>query len=266
VPSPVDDRPCGRVFGRAVIDLHSHILPGVDDGAQSIEDSVEIASAAVADGIDVIAATPHVRGDYPTDVETMEALVAELRAALVEEGIALDVRTGGEIALEQLERLSSDELRRFGLAGNQRYLLVEFSYYGWPLGLPDVAFELRTLGITAVLAHPERNAEVQAEPERLRPLVDAGVLVQVTAASLDGRIGRRAQSAGLQLVETGLAHLIASDAHSAGVRAIGMRAAAEAVGDADVARWLTSEVPGAIVSGAPLPPRPERRRRLFARR
>ena len=258
--------PADAVLGRAVIDLHSHILPGVDDGAQSIEDSVEIASAAVADGIEVLAATPHVRGDYPTDAETMEALVAEVRAALVEEGVPLDVRTGGEIALEQLERLSGDELRRFGLAGNPGYLLVEFPYYGWPLALPDVVFDLRTLGITAVLAHPERNADVQAEPERLRPLVDAGVLVQVTAASLDGRIGRRPQSTGLQLVETGLAHLVASDAHRAGVRAIGLRAAAAAVGDADVARWLTNDVPAAILSGGALPPRPERRRRWLARR
>jgi protein-tyrosine phosphatase len=249
-----------------VIDLHSHILPRVDDGAQSIEDSVEIARAAVADGVEVLAATPHVRADYPTGAETMETLVAELRDVLAVEGVPLDVRTGGELDLEQLERVPETELRRYGLAGNPGYLLLEFPYYGWPLSLSDVVFRLRTRGVTAVLAHPERNADVQDSPERLRPLVDAGALVQVTAASLDGRLGRRGRATGLALVDAGLAHLIASDAHSASIRAIGMRAAADAVGDEPLARWLTSEVPAAIVAGDPLPPRPERRRRRLGRR
>jgi len=249
-----------------VIDLHSHILPGVDDGAQSAEDSFEIARAAVADGIEVLAATPHVRGDYSTSAETMEALVDDLRGLLRREGIPLDVRRGGELALEQIGALSDAELRRYGLGGNPAYLLVESPYYGWPPALAEILLRLRTIGITAVLAHPERNPEVQAEPERLRELVDAGVLVQVTAASLDGRIGKTARTTGLRLVDRGLAHLIASDAHSAGVRAIGMRAAADAVGDPALARWLTTEVPAAILNGGPVPGRPERRRRRFARR
>src|SRR5690348_17595431 len=106
-----------------MIDLHSHILPGVDDGARSMEDSLEIARAAVADGIQVIAATPHVRDDWPTDVGVMESGVAELRAELEAAGIPLDVRPGGEIALEWIPRLSDDQLARFGLGGNPRYLL-----------------------------------------------------------------------------------------------------------------------------------------------
>ena len=243
-----------------MIDLHSHILPGVDDGARSLEDSLEIARAAVADGIEVLAATPHVRDDYPTPAGTMEVLVGEVRRALVRERIPLDVRKGGELALDRLDRLPEGELRRFGLAGNPDYLLVEFPYYGWPLSLPPTVFRLRTLGVTAVLAHPERNAEVQASPERLRPLVDAGALVQVTAASLDGRLGRAPLETGLLLVEQGLAHVLASDAHHATVRAVGMRAAAEAVGDPGLARWLAHDVPAAIVAGGPLPPRPETRR------
>jgi protein-tyrosine phosphatase len=248
-----------------VIDLHSHILPGVDDGAQSLEDSLEIALAAVADGITVLAATPHVRDDFPTAPETMETLVGEVRRALAREQIQLDVRKGGELALDYLARVPEEELGRYGLAGNPRYLLLEFPYYGWPLSLPQTVFRLRTLGIIAVIAHPERNGEVQAEPERLRPLVEAGALVQVTAASLDGRLGRATRATGLALVEQELAHLLASDAHSANVRAVGMRAAAEAVGDEDIARWLATDVPAAIVEGSPLPPRPEKRRGWFGR-
>ncbi len=175
-----------------MIDLHSHILRGIDDGARTLEDSLEIARAAVSDGITVIAGTPHVRDDWPTDAGVMEHRVAELRAELQLAGIPLDVRAGGEIAIEWLARLSVEELRRFGLGGNPRYLLVETPYYGWPLGLEDALFSLRASGIRPVLAHPERNAEVQAQPERLVSLVQSGALVQVTAASVDGRIGRRA--------------------------------------------------------------------------
>ena len=251
-----------------MIDLHSHILPGVDDGASSLGDSLEIARACVADGIEVLAATPHVRDDFPTTPETMERLVEELRAALAEEEVPLDVRRGGEVAVDWLDRLPPETLKRFGLGGNPAYLLVEFPYYGWPLSLPDRVFRLRSDGITAVLAHPERSTEVQGEPERLRPLVEAGVLVQLTAASVDGRLGRGPAETALALIERGLAHMIASDAHSATVREAGLGAAVKAVGDGALGEWLAADVPRAILDGEPLPPRPvpvRRRRRLFRR-
>jgi protein-tyrosine phosphatase len=249
-----------------LIDLHSHILPGVDDGARTLEESVEIARAAVADGIEAIAATPHVRDDYPTEAGTMEQRVEELRAALVEAGVPLQVYTGGEIAFDRVADLDPEDRRRFGLGGNPGYLLVEFPYYGWPLSLADDLFHLQVAGCTPVLAHPERNAEVQAAPERLEPIVEAGTLVQVTAASLDGRLGRTAREAGLQLIELRCAHLIASDAHHPGIRAVGMAAAAQVVGDEALARWLTDDVPRAVVDGAELPERPEPRRRGWFRR
>jgi protein-tyrosine phosphatase len=244
-----------------LIDLHSHILRGIDDGARTLEDSFEIARAAVSDGITVIAGTPHVRDDWPTDAGVMENRVSELRAELEQAGIPLDVCGGGEIAMDWLARLPVEELRRFGLAGNPNYLLVETPYYGWPLGLPDALFSLRASGITPVLAHPERNAEVQLRPETLVPLVQSGVLIQVTAASVDGRIGRRAQECGLRLVQQGLVHMLASDAHHASVRAVGMAEAAQAVGGGPLAEWLTREVPAAIVGDTQVPPRPERRAR-----
>ncbi len=238
-----------------MIDLHSHILRGIDDGARTLEDSLDIARSAVADGITVISGTPHVRDDWPTDAGVMEYRVAELRAELQSAGIALDIRTGGEIAVEWLTKLPVEELRRFGLGGS-RYLLVEMPYYGWPLGLPDVLFSMRAQGFAPVLAHPERNAEVQAHPERLVQLVESGVLVQITAASVDGRIGKRAQECGLRLIQGGLAHLLASDAHHASVRAVGMAAAAKAVGGGALGRWLTWDVPAAILGDSEIPPRP----------
>ncbi|HKP17504.1 MAG TPA: CpsB/CapC family capsule biosynthesis tyrosine phosphatase [Gaiellaceae bacterium] len=250
-----------------MIDLHSHILRGVDDGARSLEQSLEIARAAVADGITAIAATPHVRDDWPTDAGVMEYRVAELRAELEQAQIPLDIRPGGEIALDWLVRMPEDELRRFALAGNPRYLLIEMPYFGWSLRLPDELFALVARGVTPVLAHPERNSAVQRDPARLRPLVDAGVLVQVTAASLDGRLGAAPRECGLRLIGAGLAHMLVSDAHHASVREVGLTAAANAVASAELAAWLTQDVPAAILSDTELPPRPQNGRHpgFFAR-
>lgn len=246
-----------------MIDLHTHILPGVDDGARDLDESVEIARAALADGTTVLAATPHVRSDYPTRPERMERLVDELRRELLRRGAPVDLRSGGEVALDALEGMADVELGRFGLGGNPSYLLLEFPYYGWPLELENAVFRLQTRGTTAVLAHPERNPQVQAEPERLRSLVEGGALVQITAASLDGRLGRGPRAASQRLLELELVHLLASDAHSPEIRQVGMSAAAKAVGDRVLARWLTEGVPAAIVAATTLPPRPEARRHRF---
>ena len=230
-----------------------------------------MAAAAVVDGIEVIAATPHVRADYPTSANTMEARVLELREAIATAGIPLELRGGGEIALEMMDRLREEDLARFALGGSPAYLLLEFPYAGWPLALPAITLSLRSRGITPVIAHPERNFDVQNDAERLRPIVLAGALVQLTAASVDGRLGRRPRSAAFDLLDRGLAHLIASDAHTPDVRGIGMRAAADALENEDLARWLTRDVPAAILASEPPPLRPPRDRprpklRLLKRR
>lgn len=245
-----------------MIDLHSHVLYGVDDGPEKLAGSLAICEAAASDGVTVLAATPHVRRDYPTPPELMEHRLAEVAAAA---GETIRLVPGGELDLAELRR-PLDELRRFALAGNPEYLLVETPYYGWPLELPGVLFDLRLGGIVPVLAHPERNGEVQLRPDVLEPLVAGGCLVQLTAASVDGRLGRGARACAARLLELGLAHLIASDAHEPSVRAVGMSSAVETVGD-ELGAWLAEDVPRAIVEGTPLPPRPARRRpRLRFRR
>jgi protein-tyrosine phosphatase len=245
-----------------VIDLHSHVLPGLDDGARDLDEAVAICRAAAEDGIEAIAATPHVRDDFPTTPTQMETALAELRAAI---GDLVRLVPGGELDLGRLDG-PPEELARFALAGNPKYLLVETPYAGWPLDLPEKLFRLLAEGITPVLAHPERNAEVQQRPELLESIVAGGTLVQVTAASVDGRMGGRARSCAATLVERNLVHLIASDAHAPSLRAIGMSAAAAALGDEALARWLTVEVPRSILEHEPMPPRGARpRRRLFRR-
>jgi protein-tyrosine phosphatase len=244
----------------AVIDLHCHVLPGVDDGVRTLEEAVELARAAAADGVTAIAATPHVRDDYPTTAETMEAKVAEVNEALRAAGVEVEILRGGEVALDALPALG-DGVFRFGLGGNPKLLLLEFPYYGWPMNIADVVFRLRTNGVVPLIAHPERNSDARDSPDRLRELAAAGAYFQITAASLDGRLGRRTQSAALNFVELGFAHVIASDAHHPGVRATGMTAAREAVGDEALGRWLTEDVPRALLAGDDPPPRPQVRPR-----
>lgn len=249
-----------------MIDLHSHILPGLDDGAASEEEALAIARAAVADGIRTLAATPHVRSDYPTSADAMEQALAELRSALSAAGIALDVRGGAEIALDRVDAIGHEELRRFCLGGS-RYLLLEAPYSGWPRGIGEQLFRLQVAGFVPVLAHPERNGDVAADPGRLAPLVEAGALVQLTASSLDGRGGRSAAATARRLLDAGLVHLVASDAHAPALRGVGLSGAIEAIRDAELGRWLTELVPAAILDDAPLPARPAApARRRFWRR
>jgi protein-tyrosine phosphatase len=249
-----------------MIDLHAHILPAVDDGPTTVEEALAVLRAAADDGIEVIAATPHVRDDYPTTPEAMERAIAELRRPLERAGIPIRLVRGGEIALERLHLLTDEDLRRFTLGGGGRYLLVETPYVGWPLDLAQRLFPLQLSGFTPVIAHPERNVDVQSRPELLRPLVERGVLVQVTAASLDGRLGRSSARAARGLVAAGLAHLIASDAHAPRVRGAGLSSAASVLGDNRLARWLVHDVPLAIIGGSDLPhrPAPAVRHRRFA--
>jgi len=243
-----------------MIDLHAHVLPGIDDGAPTFESSLALARAAVTDGVETMVATPHVRDDYRTEATTMARLVDELRAAFASDSVPLELLPGGEVALDQVRARPVSELQAFGLGGNPGYLLVEFPYHGWPLDLSELMFQLVAQGVTPVLAHPERNDVIQAAPLRLQPLVASGCLVQLTAASAVGRLGRRPRAAAMQLLELGLAHVLASDAHAAGLPGEGLAAAAVAVGGGQLADWQTRELPGAIVAGSELPARPDQAR------
>lgn len=237
-----------------MIDLHTHVLPGLDDGAPDLPAALAICRAAREDGVEILAATPHVRADYPTTAEAMTRALSAVRGAAAELGV--QILPGGEIDFRELNR-PLDDLRAFGLGGNPAYLMIETPYVGWPLELPDLLFRLLEAGVTPVIAHPERNDELQARPRRLVPIVAAGCLVQITAASIVGRFGSRPRDASAALLQLGLVHLIASDVHGAG-RAGAMEAAAAALRDEPLARWLTEQVPAAIVADDAIPARPRR--------
>jgi protein-tyrosine phosphatase len=250
-----------------VIDLHAHVLPAVDDGPETMLEAVEILRSMAADGTRVVCATPHVRDDFPTTAAEMEDGVARVRTAAAEAGVEIDVRRGGEVALDRLVRLDADERARFGLGGNPALLLLEFPYYGWPITLGMQCAGLLREGIVPVIAHPERNLEVQERPGRLSEAVEMGAFVQLTAASVDGRLGKRARACSRALLEEGLAHVVASDAHTAHVREAGLSPAADAVGDPGLWRWLVEDAPAALLAGERVAPAPTvvRRRRWLGR-
>lgn len=249
-----------------MIDLHSHLLFGLDDGARNLDETLAIARSMADDGVRVVAATPHVRDDYPTQPAQMESRVAEVQDAVRAAGIPLEVLPGAEIAIDMLPALDGDARQRFGLGGNPHLLLLEFPYHGFPFGLASTIWELNVSGTVTVIAHPERNADVQESPIRLRDIVRAGGIVQLTAASVDGTLGKGPARCSRRLLELGLAHLLASDSHGPGVRQAGLRSACAALGDDALAHWLTNDVPRALVAAADVPERPYAARQGLFRR
>ena len=197
-------------------DIHFHLLPGVDDGPASIEESVELARAARGDGTRAIVATPHVRGDFVTDVGVLPELVRSVGERLAHAGIELALRCGAELGHDMVGRLGQEDLELIALGPPAaRWLLVETPFEGIDEGVHAATDELRDRGFAVVLAHPERSAGLLDEREpALRHELSRGTLLQVNALSLLGRHGPRALDAGRRLIVEGLADLIASDAHS----------------------------------------------------
>ncbi len=246
-----------------LVDLHTHIVPGVDDGAQTPDESLAMARAALADGVRQVVATPHIPFAGMTREEFGQRLES-LRQVLAGQGANLEVHLGAEVSLEP------DILRWLaaGLAwpiGATRYVLVELPFFVLPPYTEDVIFRLQVEGYKPILAHPERNALLAAKPERLQVLVERGVLVQITTTSILGGFGVQAKSAAQAFLERGWVHVLASDAHSANHRppllTEAARAAERIVG-ADAWR-LVSTNPAAILGGSEdvEPARPARRAR-----
>jgi protein-tyrosine phosphatase len=238
-----------------VIDLHSHVLPGIDDGPDSIDGSLELARVATADGTRTLLATPHVSWRYPNEGATIARLVDELNERLRAEQIALEVLAGAEIAMTRLADVEPDELSRLGLGGGQ-WLLVEPPFTPVLTGLDSILLDLQRRGHRILLAHPERCHAFHRDRELLESLVRSGVLTSVTAGSLVGQFGGEVRRFALGLARDGLIHNVASDAHDHVQRPPGIAAELEQAGLAPLADWLTREVPAAILSGGEIPPRP----------
>jgi protein-tyrosine phosphatase len=243
-----------------MIDLHAHVLPGIDDGPRTLEESLGLARAAAAAGTTTIAATPHIDRGFGVDPREVPPAVEELQAAVREAGIALQIVPGGEIALDRAGDLDDDALAAIRLGGGP-YLLLEcpLTPHAGPIEAQVGALQLR--GFAVLLAHPERSPALQRDPGRLRDLVAHDALCSVTARTFAGQFGRTARTFAQTMLREGLVHSIDSDTHDEVRRPPAMADGLAAAGlDTPAAgalsTWLTHDAPAAILAGEPLPTRP----------
>ena len=245
-----------------MIDLHCHVLPGIDDGPSTIEGSLAIVRAAAAAGTRTIVATPHVSRRYPNGPESIARLVDELNRRLIAEGTQVDIQAGAEVAMTHAVEVEAEELARLRL-GAGPWMLVEPPLTPFASALDAILLDFQRRHGRIVLAHPERCPAFHRDPQMLHSLVQAGILTSITASSLVGRFGDGVRRFALRLAEEELIHNVASDAHNCGHRGPAMTFELEQAGLGPLAHWLTQAVPAAILSGGPIPPRPLASRRAW---
>lgn len=261
--------------GYKMIDLHNHILYGQDDGAETLEESIQMCRIGYQDGIRTIVATPHLLPEiYPNDRSTILSNVLELNNALEKlrvqssefGGKDLDASTHSrsdasdpfEILPGADVQFSSDLLQRLGkeeivtVNDQGRYLMIEFASQGIPYQAEEALFQLMSNGIIPIISHPERNMEIGRRPQRYYEMIRMGCLGQVTAMSLTGEFGPGIKRSAEKLLRKRLIHFIASDAHSPDRRppilSAGVKAAEKIVGKEE-ARKMVTEYPKAVIEG-----------------
>jgi len=243
-----------------VIDLHSHVLPGVDDGPTRLAGSLALARAAVAAGTRVMAATPHIGARYPVAPCDVAGHVARLQAELELGKIPLEVVGGGELAPSRAADLPQDDLRCIALGGGC-CILLECPFVPVSGLMPRLVAHLHERGFRVLLGHPERSPGFLRDPASLVALVGSGAYVQITAPALRGDFGTTARRYCFELLAAGLVHAVASDAHDARrrppsvkpiveetVRGLGLPAA--------MITFVTEAAPRALLADEPVPPSP----------
>lgn len=242
-----------------MIDIHCHILPATDDGSLSLEESVEMCRMAAEDGIKVIVATPHMFDGVHTvpDRETIREKIATVMAA--NDG-CIEIVPGGEVRYShEIFNEADDPHTRIKLNGTS-YMLLEFPFQSVPHNIEQTIFQILNAGLTPVIAHPERNKRIQAHPEILATLIERGAFSQLDAGSLTKSFGAEPHQVAQRILEAGMAHFIATDAHHAGRRrpilSAAVAVAAEWVG-ADYARAMVEDNPAALIQDKAIPFQPE---------
>ena len=235
-----------------MVDVHSHALPGVDDGARSMEQALAMLQGAWEDRIGTVVVTPHFRPeDGPEQAALHEQRFSELGAAVSAAGLPIEIHLGAEIGFRfKMAEVASLPACRIASAG--RYVLVDLPHGPLPTGIEQGFFELRLAGVKPILAHPERHRQLSRAPEWYDRLREQDLLFQVTAGSITGRFGSRAQEASEYLLERGWSDVVASDAHDLEYRPFGLSAARERVeelwGEAEGVRLFESN-PSCVVLG-----------------
>jgi len=253
-----------------MIDLHAHILPQLDDGAETLDESIEMCRRSYQDGIRTMVATPHIlEGIYPNRRSTILAKVQELNEAIKKFRVGIQnpdpmtqrlndpltefkILPGADVhfSLDMLQLCENGEIVTVNDKG--QYLMVEFDFQGIPYHAEDVLFQLMTGGIIPIITHPERNFEIGKRPQRYGEMIRMGCLGQVTAMSLTGGFGAGVKRIAEKLLKNRLVHIIASDTHSVTERppilSLGVREAEKIVGKEE-ARKMVTEYPQAILEG-----------------
>ncbi len=208
-----------------MIDIHSHILYGLDDGAKDLNDSLEMAKAAVDEGITTIIATPHFNEKYVNHKQEIINKVARLNEVIQEKQIPLTILPGQEPRIygDLLEDYNNGQVLTLNNAG--KFMLIELPSNHVPRYTEKLLFDLQLNGLTPIIVHPERNQEIIENPDKLYQFVKKGACTQVTAASLAGYFGKKIKKFSLQMIEANLTHFIASDAHNLTGRSFKMREA-----------------------------------------
>jgi len=240
-----------------VVDLHHHLLPGLDDGAPDLATSIKMARMAADDGITHVVCTPHASSRYRFDPEVNQALLADVRQAVADAGIRLILGSGCDFHLSYDNvRDALENPRRYTVNGGE-YLLIELPDYGLPPTLEETFYSLRVAGMTPILTHPERNPSLQQDDSRLKDWIRDGMLTQITAASITGLMGRKAQKVAERLLTDRWVHFISTDAHNISSRPPQMRVAEDHIAARYGERYaqkLCTENPQAVFDNRHLPP------------
>ena len=244
-----------------MIDIHHHLLPGTDDGSKDLDTSVAMVQMAARDGITHIVATPHANHTYTYSRERNEELLQQIREALPPETagrVALGLGCDFHLNFENIEDAHLHH-RRYTI-NETEYLLIELPDFNIPANLGEVLYRMRVDGLTPILTHPERNATLQRKPDMLQSWMDNGLVLQITAGSVTGNFGSKAEAMAWRLLRSGSVHFLATDAHDLERRPPKMQAAHQAVSrklGIETAELLTRANPLAVFEGRPLPPQAE---------
>jgi protein-tyrosine phosphatase len=245
-----------------MVDLHHHLLFGMDDGAKDLEISLEMSRVAVADGITHVVCTPHASGRYAFEPDRIADHLEQLRAALSDEGLPLTLATGCDFHINYDNVEDARANPRKYTVNQGEYLLIELPDLAISRHLGETLYDLRNAGMTPILTHPERNPTLQRDPERLREWMRAGLLCQVTCQSVTGEMGKAAEKMAHRLLAERWVHFLSTDAHDPIRRPPRMRAAYDWVSrkhGEEYAGQLCLINPMAVWENKPLPPHDEPR-------
>lgn len=232
-----------------MIDIHCHILPGIDDGPSEMQESIKMAEIAACDGISKIVATPHIKNTLHP-VSSIRNSIARLNKRLVNLGISIEIIQGADV-----NAMLDVSLLKGYTINNTQYILVEFPHSHLPNSMREVLFKMMVQGYRPIITHPERNVSVLKDPRVLFELINGGVLAQITADSITGTFGVDIQECSRYLLKKNMVRFIATDAHSSHHRkpvlSQGLKAAEKIIGKEKALKLVTVN-PEAVVKGRPL--------------